>query len=273
MRYGLAACVTGAALMLAAPAMAEKNAVSQLNIKAEGFGGILSEGEAYGGAGSVAIPILEGLGAQVDVLAGALDGEFTYGIGGHLFWRAPSTGLIGLVASYLDADGLYDVFRIGGETEWYFGDVTLGGTLGWQTAETDYIEDDYYFAGVEGKFYATDDVALNLGVTALGFEGNEDFQFNAGVEFGLMENISLYVDGKVGTETDEVVLGGIRIALWGEGKTLKHRDRYDDPSNVLLRNVRETEAIIKDVRHIEDLLAGGGGGGGGGGIPIIGGLF
>ncbi len=263
MRYGLAAAIAGTALMLAAPAFAEKNAVSQLNIKGEGFGGILSEGEAYGGAGSVAIPILEGIGAQVDAMAGSLDGEFAYGIGGHLFWRAPSTGLFGLVASYMDVDNIYDVWRLGIETEWYFDDVTLGGTIGWQSAETDFISDDFWFAGVEGKFYATDDVALNLGVTALGFEGNEDFQFNAGAEFGLLEGVTLFVDGKIGTETDEVVLGGIRISLWGEGKTVKHRDRYDDPGNLLVRNIRETERIIKDIREVEEILNGGGGGGGG----------
>jgi len=269
MRYGLAAAIAGTAMMLASPAMAEKNAVSQFNAKVEGFGGILSEGETYGGAGSVALPILEGIGLQVDGLAGSLDGEFTYGLGAHLFWRAPSTGLFGLVFSYMDASDLYDVWRIGAETEWYFDDLTLGGTLGYQDVDVSGLE-GAFFAGVEASYYVDDDVKLTLGVTGLGYDDNEDYQFGAGVEFGLGHGISIFGDGKIGTESDEAIMGGIRISLWGEGDTLKRRDRYDDPGNVLTRNIRETDLALEVLRDRDEMGGGNGGGGGGG---LLGGLL
>ena len=74
-------------------------AVSELNAKIEGIGGVI-DGDGTGAiAGSVALPLFESFGLQLDALGGTTDSNGLVGYGGHLFWRDPAQGLIGATLS------------------------------------------------------------------------------------------------------------------------------------------------------------------------------
>src|SRR5690606_11447741 len=127
--------------------------------------GVSSDGLA-GVEGSYSIPLDYRYGAQFDGLVGVRDGDMTYGIGGHLFWRDPSQGLLGLNASHVgwDADGAFgghtDMTRLGGEGEMYLDQLTLAAQAGVQFGKR---TDNGLFGGADLKWYASPDLAFNLG--------------------------------------------------------------------------------------------------------------
>jgi hypothetical protein len=86
----------------------------------------------YGGQGSVAVPLGCGYGLQADGLAGSFGDNSIYAVGGHLFWRNPSSGLLGLYGSYQRWDQFsgVNVNHIAPEAELYFGGWTFQGIAG-----------------------------------------------------------------------------------------------------------------------------------------------
>jgi hypothetical protein len=82
------------------PAQGCPQAVDGFNAKAGGYGGTLDDKIVYGGQGSFAVPLGCGYGLQADGLAGSFGDNSIYAVGGHLFWRNPSSGLLGLYGSY-----------------------------------------------------------------------------------------------------------------------------------------------------------------------------
>lgn len=82
-------------LVLVAPALADGPAVSGINGKVEGFGGIVNtdfdqgnEGSG-GGAASLSVPLGNFIGFQIDGLAGEFADQGVAAVGAHLFWRDP----------------------------------------------------------------------------------------------------------------------------------------------------------------------------------------
>jgi hypothetical protein len=211
-------------------------AVSGLNGKLEGAGGYiedLDEGGRYHGVGTLSFPLGCLLGAQLDVGGGDLDGTDFWGVGGHLFIRDPESYLLGVHAQYIDLDG-FDIFRIGPEAEFYFGNFTLSAFAGLEDAES--LDDDL-IADIEAAFYITEDFKISGGYRrfleidagAIGFE----FQPSIGFP------VSLFADAMVGSDDYTSVMGGIRIYFGGDDKSLMARHRQDDPPHLfnLLRQV------------------------------------
>ena len=110
-------------------------------------------------------------GLQVDGMVGSGKGAAFYGVGGHLFWRDPAKGLLGLYGSYVSWDasgglpgsiGGADVGKVGVEGEAYFGRLSLEGLAAYQFGT---------FTGFAGKallaYYPTDDLRLDGGVRYL----------------------------------------------------------------------------------------------------------
>ena len=75
-------------------------AVDGVNGKLAGLGGSFANNSLYGAIGSLSTPLGCGYGLQIDATAASFDGRFLGAIGGHLFWRDPSRGLLGLYGSY-----------------------------------------------------------------------------------------------------------------------------------------------------------------------------
>jgi hypothetical protein len=75
-------------------------AVDDLNGKVGGFGGAFNDKTLYGGQGSFVLPLACQYGLQVDGSGGSFNNNTIYSVGGHLFWRNPNLGLVGLYGSY-----------------------------------------------------------------------------------------------------------------------------------------------------------------------------
>lgn len=143
-------------------------AVDSLNAKVAAFGGAVDGTGLYGGAGSVSVPLGYRFGLQIDgIVAGAnldVGGDASLaGTSGHLFWRHPSIGLLGLYGNYLHADafGGVDVFAGGVEGALYLGRFTLEGVVGAEGGDVD----TRVFDVAKFSYYATDNLKLSVGHT------------------------------------------------------------------------------------------------------------
>jgi hypothetical protein len=234
---GLAAlAATGLMLATNVAYAGDAPAVSEINGKAAIAGTFHDQknmSEEYGGLflGSLTAPITHDFGFQADTVLGTRDGESVAGIGGHLFWRDPATGLVGITGSYLNlnyAGGAPDhnVTRFGGEAELYHGDFTVAVTSGYQNGQN--VADGYY-GGATGYWYANDNLRLGLGIAN---DPVNDMSGNAGVEFqpsfGVDSGMTFFAGSTIGN--DDLVTGQMGIRFYfGAPKSLKLRNREDDP--------------------------------------------
>jgi hypothetical protein len=215
-------------------------AVSTVNGKIEGAGGYYKDdvgsGERFQGVGSLSLPVGCLLGIQVDVGAGDLDGDGFWGVGGHIFTRDPSSYLLGVQAQYVDISG-DSVFRVGPEAELYLDNFTLSGMAGFENA-TDFGSDDVV-AQLEAAYYIDDNLKLYGGYRRfLGIDaGAVGLEFNPGFIPG-----SVFVDAMAGSDDYTSIMGGFRLYFGGDDKSLKARQREDDPGhyfNLLNRPAEE----------------------------------
>jgi hypothetical protein len=107
-------------------------AVDGPNGKIEGFGGSFADKTIYGAKGAFSVPLGNQFGLQIDGAAGSFDDRGFGSIGGHLFWRNPAQGLIGIYANHTHWDrfGGVHVTQVAGEGELYVGRWSLQGIAG-----------------------------------------------------------------------------------------------------------------------------------------------
>jgi hypothetical protein len=240
-------------------------AVSEPNGKIAAFGGVRDEkgvgSDGFGGVeGSYSIPLDYRYGAQVDAMVGLRDGDVMYGVGGHLFWRDPSQGLLGVTGSYVgwDADkgdwgGYTDMARVGVEGEMYLDQLTLAAQAGVQFGKR---TDDGLYGRADLRWYASPDLALKLGVSA---DAHRNFVAHAGTEFQAgfagIPGLTLFADAAAGDDDYYKVYAGVRI-YFGTPKSLIDRHRRDDPESGLAGQASQLGRPTK-----AGAVAGGGGGG------------
>jgi hypothetical protein len=142
------------------PMTTREPAVAAPNLQLLGAGGWLDGGDfdedyfaAFGAKATV--PLGERFGAQLDAGVGSDD---YYGVGGHLFWRNPDAGLVGVFGSWETYDGT-DMARGGVEAEAYIDRITLAGRAGYQDGEVD----ETLFGRMDIIFYATPNFSLSAG--------------------------------------------------------------------------------------------------------------
>ncbi len=220
-------------------------AVSTTNAKLEGAGGYYkdqkSKGGRFQGVASVSLPIGCLLGAPIDLGGGDVDGTGFFGIGGHLFTRDPSSYLLGLHAQYIQL-GHRDIFRIGPEAELYLDNVTLSGMVGLEDAHR--LRSDNVVAQIEAAYYISDDFKvyggfrhfLPVDAGAVGFEFKPESLPG-----------SIFVDAMAGSEHYVSVMGGLRFEIGATEKTLKARQREDDPGHYFNLLARPAEACVPPV--------------------------
>ena len=204
-------------------------AVSATNSKIGIQGGRADSDNTLTITGSLATPLGHSYGLQLDGLIGNLGGNGTGGLGAHLFWRDPETGMFGLTASKLRRDDR-DLNRIGFEGEYYGNAFTLSGMAGRQTG--DFSSGTYY--GLSARYYIHD----SLAVSGNGESVSGDSLYTLGLEFqpnSSQQNISYFVNASSGSgDAADSVVVGVRLYL-GKNKSLKRRHREDDPDNNLFR--------------------------------------
>ncbi|MGB0921835.1 MAG: hypothetical protein ACPG1C_11015 [Alphaproteobacteria bacterium] len=231
MREVLASAAFATALAFATPAAAEMPAVAGTNVDLEGFGIIIDEDTLYGGAGSLALPITEQIGAQIDVVGGDFDEEFTWGVAGRLFWRSPTAGRIGLTASHVEFGDLFDMQQYALEGEYFFDAVTLQASGIYQDDE---ITEGGGLLNLGLRIYPSDNFVINLAASGKTFDDFDDIQGAVGLEAQLFNGFSLFADAYVGSESDETYMLGLKVNLGGRAKSLKDQHRMEQVENFLL---------------------------------------
>jgi len=216
-------------------------AVDGFNGKIGAYGGSLNSDSLYGGTGSLALPLACEFGAQIDGNAASFDGRFLGTIAGHLFWRNPMKGLLGVYGSYTDWDraGGVRAAHLGAEGEWYFGQWTLQGVAGAEfgnsTSETigtqifSYDVKTRFFDQINLAYYVQDNLKLYAGhrylygMHAAALGGEWGFPLGHGV-MG-----ALFAEGRIGQDDFKGIWGGVRFYFGQKDKTLIRRHREDDP--------------------------------------------
>jgi hypothetical protein len=235
---GAAAALGVGGMATVAVAQAPGPAVSGLNGKVDARGGYYKTDadntKDFAGfvTGAIAAPLGHQFGIQVDGGAGMAGNDLYWGGGGHLFWRDPAQGLFGLYGQYGEFKKA-SATRLGVEGEAYFGKFTLGGNVAyqWGNDSRKVDVDDGIVAGVNLKFYVTDNFMLRAGGgvdTGKGF-GKVGFEFQPG--FAALPGLSLFADAGGGGNDHVYALAGIRY-YFGDNKTLVRRHREDDPDSV-----------------------------------------
>jgi hypothetical protein len=211
-----------------------------------------------GGIASLSAPLGSDFGVQVDAILAPWNNRIAAGGGGHLFWRDPTRGLIGVYGSglYWSGAGGMGIGRAAGEGEAYFGAFTAKALIGAEFGQrsgvssnafgvlpfgTPYLAYDWYdvhtrfFDKVSLSYYLTDNLELSVGHIYTGGRNAATL----GVEYllpptyGGAVTASAFVEGRVGEHNANAILGGVRIYFGNSDKSLIRRHREDDPGTHL----------------------------------------
>ncbi len=236
-------------------------AVDGFNSKWDGFGGSLNSRSYYGSHGSFSLPLGGQWGLQVDGTAGSLDRKTFSGGGGHLFWRNPSRGLIGVYGHYTDWNqfGSVHASHVGGEVEAYAGRWTLQALVGAEfgnsasnivgqsvvitpptvgipgsivtsTLVQSYDVKTRFMDQVNLKYYFTDNWDAYVGHRYLAGKNALALGSEMAVPLGRGVMASAFVEGRVGSGNFEGIWGGLRVYFGQKEKSLIRRHREDDPT-------------------------------------------
>jgi hypothetical protein len=238
---------TTPALWLAQPLPA----VDGFNAKIDGYGGGANHiSSLYGASGSLAFPLAQQWGAQIDGGVGSFNSSGTSFGAGHVFWRDPSIGLLGAYGSYSQWNGTstaliprtaLSIGRYAAEGELYWGRWTLGGIGGYESVRFNipavvaglptFSIPNRFFDAVHASYYVTDDFKLSIGhIYTIGRNA-----LTLGSEYGFAlgggRMASLFADGTIGETGLYSARGGLRIYFGQHDKTLIDRNRQDDPDH------------------------------------------
>lgn len=218
-------------------------AVDGINYKFDVLGGSLAE-EGFGGArGSVSLPLGFQYGLQIDGTATSYDGDFLGAIGGHLFWRDPTIGLLGIYGSYLHWDkfGGLHTSRIALEAERYHGPWTFTAILGAESgnSKSQFNNGFRESIGVKSRFYDIVDIhyywnensRVSVGHRYLGGKHALALGTEWSVPIAPRTQGSLFIEGRIGERDYKSVWAGLRAYFGNSDKTLIRRHREDDPVN------------------------------------------
>ena len=241
--------------------------VDGFNGKAEALGGSLANRSLVGSQGALSVPLGGPLGVQIDGAFGSLQNRGFGNIAGHLFWRNPGQGLIGLYTSHTlwDQFGGAYVGQVAGEGEYYSGRWTLQGIAGVEfgnsasstMTSTSIVAPGptlaFGGAGVPGvvttstltsmfdvrtrffdqlnvKYYMTDDWVGYVGHRYLG--GKNALALGSEYAFPLAGRFraSAFVEARVGEGDFHGIWGGLKFYFGAKDKSLIARHRQDDPN-------------------------------------------
>jgi hypothetical protein len=231
------------------------SAVDGFNAKFEGLGGSFADKGIYGAKGSLSVPLGGQFGVQVDGAIGSFDSSTFGAVGGHLFWRNPAQGLIGIYANHTNWNryGGAHVSQVAGEGELYFGQWTLQGIAGVEfgnraanvttsttisglVTTTATLTDFYdvktrFFDQVNLAYYIQPDWKVFVGHRYLGGK----HALAAGTEWAMPVGggrmASLFVEARAGEDDFHGIWGGAKFYFGQKDKSLIQRHRQDDPIN------------------------------------------
>jgi hypothetical protein len=206
------------------------SAVSEFNGKLDYAGGWMNSAEGHTVSGSVSFPLAQQFGFQADALYSRITDLDFYGGAGHLFWREPDTGLVGLAGGYLYRRGV-DTFQVGAEGEYYLNRFTLGAFAGVGSIKyaqpVPFIDTNptRFVGRVSIGYYPMDDLLVSASYTTAFkdnlVKGNLEYQTP-------IKGLALTAEAAYGDHGYDHLLFGVRYYFGGK-KALRDCHRQDDP--------------------------------------------
>lgn len=213
----------------------DSDAVAQLNAEFSAGGGHMSNSPSFdtgwigSAASGFAAPVFCSFGFQTDSVLEFNGEAWMVGVDGHVFWRNPDLGMIGVTGAYtnleLDDGDLSRLLRAyAGEAELYLDQFTLfvlGGHVGGNGTL------DGKLGMAELSWYVTENFRAHAGalytkgsgtVAKLGLEFRPEFISHPPVSF--------FADAEIADDDYGKVLAGIRFEIGATG-SLKERDRSE----------------------------------------------
>lgn len=197
------------------------------------------------GIGTITTPIGHDFGLQVDMGAGTLRGSPIGTASGHLFWRDPDKGMMGVYGqgNYWAFSSGSNSWKAAAEIEGFYGQITLRGLFGAQGFGYNYSPNeslnysrnqnlpDRFFNLALARYYVTDDLMLAAGEKYINGRGAgvvraellpSQFRGNAIAP-------TIFIRGQFAPENNNSIIAGMRIYFGNSDKTLIRRHREDDP--------------------------------------------
>ena len=261
-----------AADMLAKAPLADQpqalGAVDGFSAKADVFGGTYMNREFFGSKASASAPLgdrLSPYGVQIDGAKGRFDNRSFGAIGGHLFWRDPSQGLLGLYASYTNWNqfGGIHVGQVAAEGAAYWGRWTVEGIAGVEFGNrTSVISGDTingflvqsidvqtrFFDKINFAYYLLDDLKVYVGHRYLG--GRNAAAFGTEWAVPLKSNgvqAALFAEARVGEGDFHGIWGGVKVYFGQKDKSLMQRHRQDDPFEWTPESLSTLAAVVNQI--------------------------
>ena len=205
-------------------------AVSEVNGKMSYAGGNMNSAEGHNFDGSVTLPLTRQFGFQADGLYSRISDLDFGGGAGHLFWRDPKIGLLGVTGGYLGRAGV-QTYQAGAEGEYYLGRFTFGffggaGSIHYDQAVPFIDTNPTRFIGrLSAGYYPVDNLLLRVSYLTA-FKEN---LVKAELEYQT-PLCGLALTGEVarGDHGYDHWLLGVRY-YFGAKKSLMDRHRQDDP--------------------------------------------
>ena len=212
-------------------------AVSEINGQVDYAGGNMNSAEGHNFSGSLSLPIAHQFGFQGDALYSHISDLNFYGGAGHLFWRNPNTGLLGLTGGYLYRDGAdsVDTFQAGVEGELYWRQFTFGffggiGSINYQYSAPFIDTNPTRFIGrVSADYYPVENLRVGASFTS----AFKDNLLKGEIEWQTPINgLALTGEAAIGNNGYDHWLLGVRY-YFGGNKSLRDRQRQDDPRGLM----------------------------------------
>jgi hypothetical protein len=212
-------------------------AVSAVNGKVDYAGGNMNSAAGNNFGASLSLPVSHQFGFQADALYSRISDLNFYGGAGHLFWRDPKIGLLGLAGGYLHRDGTDNIntFQAGAEGELYYKCFTFGffggvGSIDYKYSAPFIDTNPTKFVGrLSADYYPLENLRVGAAfVTA--------FQNNLGrgeIEYQTpIPGVALTGEVAFGNHGYDDWTLGVRYYFGGR-KTLRARQREDDPPSIM----------------------------------------
>ncbi|MCS7337406.1 MAG: hypothetical protein NZ739_04100 [Verrucomicrobiae bacterium] len=214
--------------------LSDPPAAEAINAKASYAGGWMNSAEGHNFDASISLPVSHAFGFQADGMYSRICGLDFYGGAGHLFWRNPDRGLLGIAGGYLYRTHV-DTFQVGAEAEYYLGQFSLSAFAGIGRIEysrpAPFIDTEptRFVGSLRADWYPFEDLRVGAGFIAA-FGNNlikSDIEFQTPIA-----GLALTAEAAIGEHDYDHVLLGVRY-YFGGNKTLQHRHRRLDPRSLM----------------------------------------
>lgn len=230
--FSVASAVAGAiAIAIGSPAYAAdtKPAIAATNGKIDASGGSGGLEPAGAVAGTVGTSIGHAYGIQFDGGAYTSESLDSAGLATHIFRRDPESYLVGVTGMVvtLHGDETHRIYRTGLETEFYFADLTIAPSGGYQRS----FGNNTGYAAVDALYYVTEDWMLGLGIS--GYSDKRAAALSSEWRPLADQPISLFANAGAGNDGGGFGMLGVRYSFGMKGATLKVQHRQYDPPNIV----------------------------------------